>query len=209
MLPRSLLVCSRSLLRLRHTVPSSSSFVPSFSSYSPSLRLFATRSMSSSESKVSPAEVGTLIPTKVTVHEGTPKDVVDLEALFAKKKVILFGVPGAFTPTCSAKHLPGYVNDAEKLKAKGVNEIVCLSVNDAFVMTEWGKALNVNGKVRMLADTNAEFVKALGLDFHAPVLGGIRSKRFSAVVEDKKITQINVEPDNTGASCSLVQNLKL
>jgi peroxiredoxin len=122
---------------------------------------------------------------------------------------VLFGVPAAFSPTCSGKHLPGFIGDADRLRSKGVDEIVCVSVNDAFVMAEWGKQANAQGKVRMIADTNAEFVKALGLDFHAAALGGVRSKRFSAVVEDKKITQLNVEPDNTGASCSLAPQLKL
>jgi len=166
--------------------------------------------MSSNDSKTPPTpSIGTEIPTNVSVQEGSPKDKVDLELIFSKKKVVVFGVPGAFTPTCSGKHLPGFIADYETIRSKGVDYILCISVNDAFVMAEWGKAHKAEGKVRMIADTNAEFVKALGLDFNAPPLGGTRSKRFSMVVEDKKITQINVEPDNTGATCSLAKDLKL
>lgn len=123
----------------------------------------------------------------------------------AGKKVVILGVPGAFTPTCSNTHLPGYIKNAEAIKAKGVSEIVCVSVNDAFVMSAWGKAQGADGKVRMLADTNGELAKALGIDFQAKVLGDApRMKRFSALVEDGKITKMNVEPDAVGATCSLV-----
>jgi 2-Cys peroxiredoxin 5 len=116
----------------------------------------------------------------------------------------LFGVPGAFTPGCSNTHLPGYVANAEALKAAGANEIVCLSVNDPFVMAAWGKAQNADNKVRMIADTNATLTKALGLDLDltAP-LGSIRCKRFSALVVDGVIKSLNVEPDGTGLTCSL------
>ncbi len=116
----------------------------------------------------------------------------------------MFGVPGAFTPGCSNTHLPGYVANAEALKAAGANEIVCLSVNDPFVMAAWGKAQNADNKVRMIADTNATLTKALGLDLDltAP-LGSIRCKRFSALVVDGVIKSLNVEPDGTGLTCSL------
>ena len=117
---------------------------------------------------------------------------------------MLFGVPGAFTPGCSNTHLPGYVAKAAELKAAGVNEIVCLSVNDPFVMAAWGKAHNTENKVRMIADTNATLTKALGLDLDltAP-LGSIRCKRFSALIVDGVIKSLNVEPDGTGLTCSL------
>ena len=111
-------------------------------------------------------------------------DAVSLDTLLAGKKVILFGVPGAFTPGCSKTHLPGYVADYEKLKQKNVDEIICTSVNDAFVMDAWGKDQHATGKVRMLADPNAELAKALGVTVDLKALGGIRSKRYSAIIEN-------------------------
>jgi peroxiredoxin len=101
--------------------------------------------------------------------------------------------------------LPGYVKHADDLKAKGIEEIVCVSVNDPFVMKAWEKAQGATGKVRLLADTNADFARALGLAFEAPVLGGTRCKRFSALVEDGRITKWNREPEGgKGATCTLV-----
>ena len=108
--------------------------------------------------------------------------------------MVVFSVPGAFTPTCSAKHLPGFVNNADAIKKKGVDEIICVAVNDAFVMDAWGKAQNTAGKVTMLADGNAEFAKAIGLDFDASGPGlGVRSQRFSMLVEDGVVKKLNVE----------------
>lgn len=117
--------------------------------------------------------------------------------------------PGGSTRTFypPQTHLPGYVESADKIKGKGVDEIVCVSVNDPFVMAAWGKEQHADGKVRMLADTNAELAKALGVDFVAGVLGGVRSKRFSCVVDDGEIKMWNVEPDNTGLTCSLAPAL--
>jgi peroxiredoxin len=110
------------------------------------------------------------------------------------KTVAVFGVPGAFTPTCSAKHVPGYVALADQLKAKGVDEIWCISVNDPFVMGAWGRDQKSTGVVRMLADGNADFSKALGLDADFSKNGmGIRSKRYSLLVEDGVVKQVNVE----------------
>ena len=132
------------------------------------------------------------------------------ESLFAGKKVVVFGVPGAFTPGCSKTHLPGYVKDAERLKGKGVAEIVCVSVNDPFVMAAWGEAHGAGGKVRMLADTTGAFAKSLGLDLDlTAALGGVRCKRFSAVVEDGTITALNLEPADapTGMTCSLADKM--
>lgn len=121
-----------------------------------------------------------------------------------KGKVVLFGVPGAFTPGCSATHLPGYVAASAALKAAGASEIACVSVNDPFVMAAWGTAHGAGGKVRMLADTTGAFTKALGLDLDlTAALGGVRSKRFSALVVDGVVKALNVEPDNTGLTCSL------
>lgn len=120
-------------------------------------------------------------------------DKVQSSDYFAGKKVALFAVPGAFTPTCSAKHLPGYVEKAAELKAKGVDQIACVSVNDAFVMGAWGKAAG-SDDVAMLADGNGDFAKALGLDadFSGFGMGG-RSQRYSMIVDDGVVTELNVE----------------
>eukprot|EP00118_Oscarella_pearsei_P028738 m.2809 g.2809 ORF g.2809 m.2809 type:complete len:182 (+) comp8913_c0_seq1:25-570(+) len=148
-------------------------------------------------------KVGDKLPS-VNLHEGTPGCSVNIADLFAKKKGILFAVPGAFTPGCSKTHLPGYVSDYEKMKGKGVDIIVCVSVNDAFVMSAWGEASNTPGKIRMLADTTAEFTKKIGMDFDAfAFLGSARSKRYSMVIEDGTVKTLNVEPDGKGLTCSL------
>ncbi len=148
--------------------------------------------------------MGSRIPS-VALFENTPGNKIDAAEFCRGKRVIIFGVPGAFTPGCSKTHLPGYVESAAALKGKGIDEIVCVTVNDPFVTGAWGEAHGTAGKVRVLADTNAEFVRALGLDFNVPPLGGVRSKRFSALVEDGEIKELNVEPDNTGLSCSLAK----
>lgn len=114
--------------------------------------------------------------------------------LFSGKKVVLFSVPGAFTPTCSMKHLPGYVEQADALAANGVDAIACMAVNDVFVMDAWGKDQSVGDKVMMLADGNADYSKALGLDLDASGFGmGTRGQRFSIIVEDGVATQVNIE----------------
>lgn len=112
--------------------------------------------------------------------------------LFAGKKVILFAVPGAFTPTCSEAHLPGYVVNADKLKAKGIDRIICLAVNDAFVMDAWGKAHNAD-EIMMLADGNGAFTKAVGLDMDTAAFGGLRSQRYSMLVDDGVVKALNIE----------------
>jgi len=119
---------------------------------------------------------------------------VPVEQAAAGKTIALFAVPGAFTPTCSAKHLPGYVEKAAEFKAAGVDEVWCLSVNDAFVMGAWGREQNAQGKVRMLADGDAEFAKATGLtlDLTGKELG-LRSNRYSMLVRDGKVLTLNVE----------------
>jgi peroxiredoxin len=110
------------------------------------------------------------------------------------KKIAIFGLPGAYTPTCSAQHVPGYVKHADALKAKGVDEIWCISVNDAFVMGAWGRDQKATGVVRMMADGNAAFSKALGLDADFSKFGmGTRSQRYSMLVEDGVVKQLNVE----------------
>lgn len=128
---------------------------------------------------------------EMTAEGPTPRSTDDL---FAGKRVALFAVPGAFTPTCSAKHLPGFIDKADALKAKGLDEIYCLSVNDVFVMDAWGKQAGAADKVRMLADGNGDFAKALGLEFDGRGFGmGLRSQRFSLIAEDKTVKTLNVE----------------
>ena len=118
-----------------------------------------------------------------------------VEEMVKGKRIAIFGVPGAFTPTCSAKHVPGYVANVDKLKAKKVDEIWCIAVNDAFVMGAWGKASSADGKVRMLADGNGEFTRALGLELDASGFGmGKRSQRYALIVKDGKVEQVLVEP---------------
>lgn len=139
--------------------------------------------------------VGDKVPAVSLNHmtESGPAEITSDE-IFAGKKVVLFALPGAFTPTCSAKHLPGFVQHADAIKAKGVDTIACLSVNDAFVMGAWGKDQNVGDKVLMLADGNAEFSEALGLAFDASGFGmGKRAQRFAMVVEDGTVTKLAVE----------------
>jgi peroxiredoxin len=110
------------------------------------------------------------------------------------KKIALFALPGAFTPTCSAKHLPGYVELYDQLMSKGIDEIWCVSVNDPFVMGAWGRDSQVKGRVRMLADGSANWTRAMGLDQDLSARGmGVRSKRYSALIEDGVVTQLNVE----------------
>jgi peroxiredoxin len=116
------------------------------------------------------------------------------DQLFAGKKVALFAVPGAFTPTCSAKHLPGFKQHAAELKAKGVDTIACVSVNDVFVMKAWGKDQGITDEVVMLADGNGDFTKAVGLELDGSKFGmGPRSQRYSLIAKDGVVTQLNVE----------------
>ena len=139
-------------------------------------------------------QVGDQIPEgalKVMGEKG-PQDVSTSD-MFGGKKVVLFAVPGAFTPTCSAAHLPGFVANADKIKAKGVDEIVCMAVNDAFVMDAWGKAQNAE-ELPMAADGSGVLTAALGLEMDASGFGmGVRSQRFALIAEDGKITTLNVE----------------
>jgi glutaredoxin/glutathione-dependent peroxiredoxin len=139
-------------------------------------------------------KVGDKIPS-VKLKHMTKEGIKDIttDELF-KGKVALFGLPGAFTPTCSAKHLPGFVQQADAIRGKGVDRIVCLSVNDAFVMDAWGKNQNVGEKVMMVADGNADFAKAVGLEMDGSGYGmGTRIRRFSMVVDNGTVKQLNVE----------------
>jgi len=119
---------------------------------------------------------------------------VPAEELLGKGKVVLFSVPGAFTPTCSAKHLPGFVEKAADLRAKGVDRLVCLAVNDVFVMNAWGKSAGVGDKIAMAADGNGDYTRALGLEMDARGHGmGMRGKRFALVIDDGVVEQVHVE----------------
>ena len=141
-------------------------------------------------------KVGDTIPSMklmMATPEG-PKEV-STDEVFKGKKVVLFAVPGAFTPTCSAKHLPSFVQNADAIKAKGVDTIACIAVNDVFVMGAWGKDQGTEGKVTMLADGSATFTKALGLELDLNARGlGIRSQRYALVADNGKVTHLAVEP---------------
>ncbi len=140
-------------------------------------------------------KVGDKLPQAkfTTMGPDGPKPLTT-DDVFKGKTVALFAVPGAFTPTCSAKHLPGFKEQAAALKAKGIDAIACVSVNDVFVMDAWGKSQNVGSDVLMLADGNGDFAKAVGLELDASGFGmGPRSQRYSMVVKDGVVTQLNVE----------------
>lgn len=137
--------------------------------------------------------IGSEIPAvNVTVVTPEGQEAVVASELFAGKKVVLFAVPGAFTPTCSAHHLPGYVVLADEIKAKGVDMIACISVNDAFVMKTWGEQQNAEA-ITMIADGGAAFTKALGLTMETGDFGGTRSQRYAMIIEDGKVATLNVE----------------
>ncbi|MDZ7783711.1 MAG: peroxiredoxin [Halioglobus sp.] len=140
-------------------------------------------------------QTGDKIPacTLKTMGEEGPTDITTDE-IFSGKKVVLFAVPGAFTPGCSQTHLPGYVANADKIVASGVDTIACVAVNDAFVMDAWGKAQNAE-EILMLADGNGDFTEALGLELDGTGFGmGRRSQRYAMIVDDGTVTQLNVEP---------------
>jgi peroxiredoxin len=140
-------------------------------------------------------QVGDRLP-KATLVKATPDgpQPVDSEDYFGGRRVALFSVPGAFTPTCSARHLPGFVDKADEMKAKGVDEIACIAVNDAFVMQAWGESAGASGKVTMLADGNGDFARALGLTMDGSKFGlGERGSRWSAIIDDGVVEQLNVE----------------
>lgn len=140
-------------------------------------------------------KIGDKLPqTTLTKVTDQGPEAIDTASYFAGRKVALFSVPGAFTPTCSAKHLPGFVEKADAFKAKGVDEIACTAVNDAFVLGAWSKSSGANNSVTMLADGNADFAKAVDLVFDGSKFGmGTRGQRFSMLVEDGVVTQLNVE----------------
>ncbi|WP_223669085.1 peroxiredoxin [Kangiella shandongensis] len=151
-------------------------------------------------------KVGDKLPNvtvKVMSEEG-PKDI-QTDEIFSGKKVVMFAVPGAFTPTCSAAHLPGFVVNYDKLKEKGVDTVACMAVNDAFVMDAWGKSQNAEDLL-MVADGNADFSEALGLEMDATGFGmGVRSKRFALIAEDGTVTALEV--DEKGFEKSSAENI--
>ncbi len=139
--------------------------------------------------------VGEKVPSATLKHmtDDGPADITTDE-LFGGKKVVVFAVPGAFTPTCSAKHLPGFIQNADEIKGKGVDTVACLSVNDAFVMGAWGDQQNAGGKVLMLADGNGDFAEALGLVFDGSGFGmGKRAQRFAMIVDDGTVSHMAIE----------------
>jgi glutaredoxin/glutathione-dependent peroxiredoxin len=140
-------------------------------------------------------KVGDKIPSATLYRMGEKgPEAVTTDELFSKKKVVLFGLPGAFTPTCSAKHVPGFLQNADKFKAKGVDTIACVSVNDAFVMGAWAKDQGTGGKVQMLGDGSAELTKKMGIELDLTGRGlGVRSRRFSMLVDNGVVKTMNLE----------------
>jgi glutaredoxin/glutathione-dependent peroxiredoxin len=140
-------------------------------------------------------KVGDTIPSmKLMMATSDGPREVSTDDIFKGKKVVLFAVPGAFTPTCSIKHLPGFVQNADAIKAKGVDTVACIAVNDVFVLSAWGKEQGVNGKVLLLADGSAAFTKALGLELDLMARGmGTRSQRYALVADNGRVTELAVE----------------
>lgn len=142
-----------------------------------------------------PIKVGDKLPeaTFMTMGGEGPKPQTTAE-VFGGKKVALFAVPGAFTPTCHKSHMPGYVQKSDEIKGKGIDMIACTAVNDVFVLTEWAKASGADGKITMLADGAADFAKKIGLEMDLTARGmGVRSRRYSMVVDNGVVTSLNVE----------------
>lgn len=156
-----------------------------------------SRSLPIRNCRINAISVGDKVPTDVKFNyfdaEGNMQDI-SVEDLTKGKKVVLIGVPGAFTPTCSLKHLPGFMEKAEDLKAKGVDTIACVSVNDAFVMDAWSKSVGTDDKILMLADGSANFTKAIGVELDLADKGlGIRSRRYAMLLDDGAVKELNLE----------------
>ncbi|ESO90082.1 hypothetical protein LOTGIDRAFT_233896 [Lottia gigantea] len=154
-------------------------------------------------------KIGDSLPD-IKLYQDTPDNGISAKELYKGKKGVLFSVVGAFTPGCTHAHIPEYLESADKFKEEGYDLIGCVSVNDPFVMSAWGKNLQAEGKIKMLADTNGEFTKALGMELDCTkLLGNIRSKRYSLVIEDSIIQTINEDPKHSGLVCLLcIRNLK-
>ncbi|MDY7095779.1 MAG: peroxiredoxin [Acidobacteriota bacterium] len=140
-------------------------------------------------------QIGESIPAaELGVMTPDGPSTLSTEAIFTGKKVVLFAVPGAFTPTCNDRHLPGFLEQAEAIRSRGVDSIVCVAVNDTFVMDAWGKATEVGDRILMLADGNGDFTRALGLEMDASAFKmGERSRRYAAIVDDGKVLYLGVE----------------
>ncbi|XP_059156375.1 peroxiredoxin-5, mitochondrial-like [Physella acuta] len=164
-------------------------------------KVFAKRLIQTSSILNMPIKAGDKLP-QVDLYEGAPDKKVNTKE-FSNGKYVIFGVPGAFTPTCHNDHVPGFLKSVSALQDKGVKKVICVAVNDPFVTAAWGKSLDASGKIQFLADTCGAFTKAidLSLDLTA-VLGSVRSKRYAMVVENGVVKAISVEPDGTGHTCS-------
>ena len=154
-------------------------------------------------------QIGETVPdVSLTRIAADGPDKVAAKDFFAGRKVVLFAVPGAFTPTCHNNHMPGFVENADAIRERGVDEIAVVAVNDPFVMTAWMRASNANGKVTFLSDGNGDFASALGMDMDMSVGGmGVRSKRYSMIVDDGKVAALNVEDGPGEATKSGAANL--
>jgi len=148
-------------------------------------------------------KIGDKLPdAEFTTMTGDGQQKLSTDTIFTGRKVVLFAVPGAFTPTCSMNHLPGFVQNIAAIKAKGVDTVACVAVNDVFVMDAWGKASGANGSILMLADGNGDFARAIGLEFDLTQAGlGKRSKRYSMIVDNGVVKALNVE-DKPGVNVS-------
>ena len=154
-------------------------------------------------------QVGDRIPSLTLLKAGADgPEPVETDSFFAGRKVALFSVPGAFTPTCSARHLPGFVEKAEEFASRGVDEIACVAVNDAFVMQAWAQQSGAENKVTMLSDGNGELAQAMGLTMDGSKFGmGTRGQRWSAIVEDNVVTSLNIEETAGKADISGADNI--
>ncbi|CAH1997554.1 unnamed protein product [Acanthoscelides obtectus] len=155
-------------------------------------------------------KVGERIPPGIMLYEDKPEQQIILADYAVGKRLIITGIPGAFTPVCSRQHLPQYIEKADELKSKkGINDIICITVNDPFVTSAWCDDLGARGRVRILADPSAEMTKALGLETFSQKLGGFRSKRYSMIVDKEKVVQILVDGgDASGFEACMIKNLK-
>ncbi|XP_050407100.1 peroxiredoxin-5, mitochondrial [Patella vulgata] len=154
-------------------------------------------------------KIGDTLPD-IKLYEDNPDNGISVRDIYKGKKGVLFSVVGAFTPGCTHAHIPEYLESADKFKEEGYDLIGCVSVNDPFVMAAWGQDLKAEGKIRMLADTKGEFTKAMGMELDcSKLLGNIRSRRYSLVIEDSKVHTINEDPQHSGLVCLLcIRNLK-
>ena len=152
-------------------------------------------------------ENDTIPNSKVFIMEDGNPIPKNIHEFFKDKKVVLFGLPGAYTSVCSAKHLPGYVENYEKYKSKGIDHIVCISVNDPFVMDAWGKSQSVGDKIIMMADPSLEFTKSIGADVDKSARGlGIRSNRYTMLIDSLKVIKLQEEADTGACEISAAQN---